>query len=47
MWTIELDQSSPVTIEADEDLLLQLMLNLLDNAIKYTAAAGVSTSDGG
>ena len=37
---IELDPSSPVTIEADEDLLLQLMLNLLDNAIKYTSAGG-------
>ena len=37
---IELDPSSPVTIEADEDLLLQLMLNLLDSAIKYTPSGG-------
>jgi heavy metal sensor kinase len=30
----------PVSIEADEDLLLQLMLNLVDNAIKYTPSGG-------
>lgn len=32
-----------VTIQADEDLLLQLLLNLLDNAIKYTPASGQVT----
>jgi len=33
--------SSPdLTLQADEDLLLQLLLNLLDNAIKYTEARG-------
>ncbi len=32
--------SSPATIQADEDLLLQLMLNLLDNAVKYTPSGG-------
>ena len=30
----------PATIYADEDLLLQLLLNLLDNAIKNTPAGG-------
>lgn len=30
----------PVTLRADEDLLLQLLLNLLDNAIKHTPSGG-------
>ena len=37
---LQLDPGPPVTIRADEDLLLQLMLNLLDNAIKYTPPRG-------
>ena len=32
-----------VTLRADEDLLLQLLLNLLDNAAKYTPAGGQVT----
>jgi heavy metal sensor kinase len=37
-------QRGPTTIlRADEDLLLQLLLNLLDNAIKYSPAAGSVT----
>ena len=40
---LNVDPGSPVTLEADEDLILQLMLNLLDNAIKYTAAGGQVT----
>jgi heavy metal sensor kinase len=34
----------PVTLRADEDLLLQLFLNLLDNAIKYTPSGGRVTA---
>ena len=37
---LQLDPGSPATVEADEDLLLQLTLNLLDNAIKYTPSGG-------
>ena len=34
----------PEAVRADEDLMLQLLLNLLDNAIKYTQAGGEVTS---
>ena len=37
---LHLDHGSPITIQADEDMLLQLMLNLLDNAIRYTPSGG-------
>ncbi len=40
---MNVDPGPPVTLRADEDLLLQLLLNLLDNAIKYTAAGGEVT----
>jgi heavy metal sensor kinase len=39
------EQGPPVAARADEDLVLQLMINLLDNAIKYTPSGGtVSTA---
>jgi heavy metal sensor kinase len=40
---LQLSSSRPVTLRADDDLILQLLLNLLDNAIKYTAAGGEVT----
>jgi signal transduction histidine kinase len=39
----ELDRGPPVTIQGDQDLLLQLMLNLSDNAIRYTPSGGQVT----
>ena len=40
---LRLEPGPAVAIQADEDLLLQLMLNLLDNAIKYTPPVGEVT----
>jgi heavy metal sensor kinase len=41
---LALATGSPVTLRADEDLLLQLLLNLLDNATKYTPSGGRVTA---
>ena len=40
---LRLEPGPAVAIQADEDLLLQLKLNLLDNAIKYTPPVGEVT----
>ena len=37
---LHLEPGPAVTVRADEDLLLQLLLNLLDNAGKYTGSGG-------
>ena len=37
---LTMSNGTPFNILADEDLLLQLMLNLVDNAIKYTPTGG-------
>ena len=38
--SLRLHPGSDVRLTADQDLLLQLVLNLLDNAVKYTPARG-------
>ena len=40
---LRLISSNDVTLQADEDLLLQLLLNLIDNAINYTPSGGEVT----
>lgn len=42
--TLSLDGARNVTVRGDQDLLLQLLLNLLDNAVKYTATGGHVTA---
>jgi heavy metal sensor kinase len=37
---LSVDRGPSATLQADEDLLLHLLLNLLDNAVKYTASGG-------
>jgi heavy metal sensor kinase len=48
---VRVEPGPDVTLQADEDLLLQLLLNLLDNAAKYTPSGGQVTvgwsADGG
>lgn len=41
--SLKIDAGPEVKIPADEDLLLQLWLNLLDNAVKYTPTGGEVT----
>lgn len=45
--TVDVTPGPPVGLKADEDLLLQLLLNLLDNAMKYTPAGGRVTAGWG
>ncbi|MEX1253156.1 MAG: heavy metal sensor histidine kinase [Dehalococcoidia bacterium] len=42
--TIDVEAGADVTLQADQDLLLQLLLNLLDNALKYTPQGGHVTA---
>jgi heavy metal sensor kinase len=42
--TLSVAEGPAVTLQADEDLLLQLVLNLLDNAVKYTPPGGAVTA---
>jgi signal transduction histidine kinase len=38
---IEVLQADDITLHADDDLVLQLLLNLLDNAIRHTPVGGL------
>ncbi len=41
--TIELEKNDPVVIKGNEELLVRLLWNLIDNAIKYTLPSGKVT----
>jgi heavy metal sensor kinase len=41
---VDVDAGPDATVRADQDLLLQLLLNLLDNALKYTTEGGRVTA---
>jgi two-component system, OmpR family, sensor histidine kinase CiaH len=38
--SLSVESNSEVRLKADQDLILQLMLNLLDNSVKYTPSGG-------
>jgi two-component system phosphate regulon sensor histidine kinase PhoR len=40
---LEADVSGSLTVQADHDRLVQILINLVDNAVKYTAAGGAVT----
>jgi heavy metal sensor kinase len=44
---LSVNPGPPLSLQADEDLLLQLLLNLLDNAVKYTPPGGTITAGWG
>jgi heavy metal sensor kinase len=39
---VQVEPATEVTLVADEDLLLQLLLNLADNAVRYTHAGSIT-----
>ena len=36
-------ETAPVTVQADEDLIIQLLVNLMDNAVAHTPSGGTVT----
>ena len=44
--TLTTEVSEVISVQADHDRLVQILINLVDNAVKYTPAGGAVTRAG-